>query len=52
MEGAKNNLPDVDSQRAADKIAKLVSGLGKEDLLIVLVSGEMFSCIQVHIWVF
>ena len=40
MEGAKNNFPDEDSQRAADKITKLASNLGKDDLLIALISGE------------
>ncbi|XP_071784378.1 glycerate kinase-like [Asterias amurensis] len=39
MEGAKNNFPDEDSQRAADKITKLASNLGKDDLLIALISG-------------
>ncbi|XP_022104039.1 glycerate kinase-like isoform X2 [Acanthaster planci] len=39
IEGAKNNLPDSDSQRAAERITELTEGLGEGDLLIVLVSG-------------
>ncbi|XP_071082345.1 glycerate kinase-like [Haliotis cracherodii] len=38
-EGAKDNLPDEDSLKAAEEIHKLVSALGKDDILIVLVSG-------------
>ncbi|XP_038054438.1 glycerate kinase-like [Patiria miniata] len=39
LEGAKNNLPDEDSQRAAERITELTQGLGEGDVLIVLVSG-------------
>ncbi|XP_067683249.1 glycerate kinase-like isoform X1 [Haliotis asinina] len=38
-EGAKHNLPDDDSLKAATEIHKLVSDLGEDDILIVLVSG-------------
>ncbi|KAK7915908.1 hypothetical protein WMY93_011669 [Mugilogobius chulae] len=39
IEGAKHNLPDGDAQKAAEKIMLLASGLTKEDLLLVLISG-------------
>ncbi|XP_048257767.1 glycerate kinase-like [Haliotis rufescens] len=38
-EGAKDNLPDEDSLKAAEEIHKLVSALGKDDILIVLITG-------------
>ncbi|XP_077582231.1 glycerate kinase [Stigmatopora nigra] len=39
MEGAKHNLPDPDSQKAAESIAGLASALTEKDLLFVLISG-------------
>ncbi|XP_072308610.1 glycerate kinase [Eucyclogobius newberryi] len=39
IEGSKHNLPDADAQKAAEKIKMLASGLTKEDLLLVLISG-------------
>lgn len=39
MEGAKHNLPDGDSQRAAEGIKQLASELTENDLLLVLISG-------------
>lgn len=41
IEGAKNNLPDRDAMKGAEMIKELVEGLDKDDLLIVLISGEM-----------
>lgn len=41
IEGAKNNLPDKDAMRGAQMIKELVQGLDKDDLLIVLISGEI-----------
>ncbi|XP_061642501.1 glycerate kinase isoform X2 [Phyllopteryx taeniolatus] len=39
MEGAQHNLPDADSQKAAECIARLASALTEKDLLLVLISG-------------
>ncbi|XP_047202986.1 glycerate kinase [Girardinichthys multiradiatus] len=39
MEGAKHNLPDEDSQKAAEEIKLLTSELSEKDLLLVLISG-------------
>lgn len=39
MEGAKGNLPDTDSERAAHAIKKLVTSLTERHILIVLISG-------------
>ncbi|XP_012728740.2 glycerate kinase [Fundulus heteroclitus] len=39
MEGAKHNLPDDDSQKAAEGIKQLASELTEKDLLLVLISG-------------
>ncbi|XP_061689373.1 glycerate kinase [Syngnathoides biaculeatus] len=39
MEGAQHNLPDADSQKAAECIARLASALTERDLLLVLISG-------------
>lgn len=39
MEGAKHNLPDGDSRRAAEGIKQLASELTENDLLLVLISG-------------
>jgi hypothetical protein len=41
IEGAKDNLPDEQSIVAAIKIKALVSGLGSNDILLVLVSGNI-----------
>lgn len=38
-EGAKNNLPDINAMNTALKIKDLAVNLGKEDLLLVLISG-------------
>lgn len=38
-EGAKDNLPDVKAESTAKKIKELVTRLGKDDLLLVLISG-------------
>ncbi|XP_026729772.1 glycerate kinase [Trichoplusia ni] len=38
-EGAKNNLPDASAEATALKIKELVTGLGCDDLLLVLISG-------------
>ncbi|XP_041350144.1 glycerate kinase-like [Gigantopelta aegis] len=38
-EGARNNLPDTDSVKAAQEIHSLVSSLKKTDIVIVLISG-------------
>lgn len=40
MEGAKGNLPDADSERAAHAIKKLVTSLTERHILIVLISGN------------
>jgi glycerate 2-kinase len=42
IEGAKDNLPDEQSMVAATKIKKLVSNLGSNDILLVLVSGNIY----------
>eukprot|EP00092_Neocalanus_flemingeri_P003135 GFUD01003352.1.p1 GENE.GFUD01003352.1~~GFUD01003352.1.p1 ORF type:complete len:482 (+),score=134.38 GFUD01003352.1:159-1604(+) len=39
IEGAKDNLPDENSQKAAMAVVDLVSNLSKEDVVIVLISG-------------
>ncbi|XP_077428500.1 glycerate kinase [Vanacampus margaritifer] len=39
MEGAQHNLPDADSQKAAECIARLARALTEKDLLLVLISG-------------
>ncbi|XP_034022163.1 glycerate kinase [Thalassophryne amazonica] len=39
MEGAKHNLPNGDSQKSAEAIKVLASGLTEKDLLLVLISG-------------
>ncbi len=38
-EGAENNLPDVAAMKNAIEIENIVSNLGEEDILLVLVSG-------------
>ncbi|XP_049589973.1 glycerate kinase isoform X2 [Syngnathus scovelli] len=39
MEGAQHNLPDADSLKAAECIARLANALTEDDLLLVLISG-------------
>ena len=34
------NIPDEAALRSAEKINKMVSGLGEEDILLVLISGK------------
>jgi glycerate 2-kinase len=42
IEGAKDNLPDEQSLAAARKIKNLVSSLGSNDILLVLISGNLY----------
>jgi len=39
FEGAYNNLPDENSEKAAKAVVDMVSNLDKEDVVIVLISG-------------
>ena len=39
MEGAMNNIPDEDAHRAAVRVLETVRSAGKDDLVIVLISG-------------
>lgn len=39
MEGAKNNYPDERAQKAAAKIMDIAENVGKNDILLVLISG-------------
>lgn len=41
IEGAKDNLPDEQSMVAAKKIKELVSSLTSNDILLVLISGNI-----------
>lgn len=43
MEGARNNIPDNDSFKAAKNIVNLVSKLHEKDILIALISGGKFA---------
>lgn len=42
-EGARNNLPDSDAHKAAMAIQKLVGNLTVNDILIVLISGNVLN---------
>jgi len=46
IEGAKDNLPDEQSIVAAIKIKALVSSLGSNDILLVLVSGNISNALD------
>ncbi|XP_050300022.1 glycerate kinase [Anthonomus grandis grandis] len=39
IEGAADNIPDVEALEGAKRIVELLEGLSKEDLVIVLISG-------------
>lgn len=39
FEGAKNNLPDTESEKAANEIISFVETLNKDDILFILISG-------------
>ncbi|XP_068625524.1 glycerate kinase [Battus philenor] len=39
FEGARNNLPDADALNTAKKVEDLIKSLGKDDFLLVLISG-------------
>lgn len=45
MEGAKHNLPDTDAQRSAESICQLACNLTEGDLLLVLISGTVLTCV-------
>uniref|UniRef100_A0A0K2SXA6 SRP54-type proteins GTP-binding domain-containing protein n=1 Tax=Lepeophtheirus salmonis TaxID=72036 RepID=A0A0K2SXA6_LEPSM len=44
--GAKNNLPDKDSLHATKEILDVVSDLGAEDHLVILISGGGSACLS------
>ena len=46
-EGAEHNLPDRESEEAARRLVETVSGLKKEDLVLVLISGGGSSLLSV-----
>lgn len=48
MEGAKGNLPDADSERAAHAIKKLVTSLTERHILMVLISGNYHYLMIAH----
>ena len=39
LEGARNNLPDEDSENATRSILEMVGGLGPRDVVITIISG-------------
>ena len=49
LEGARDNLPDVASERAARAILDMVGGLGPQDVVITIISGGGSSLLSVPV---